>query len=73
SQGNKLVVVDWFAPWCGPCRGMAPHFEALAREHTDVVFAKVDTEASGENKALAMEATIRAYPTFHLYLQAQRV
>lgn len=73
AAGGKLVVVDWFAPWCGPCRGIAPFFAELAGKHPDVLFIKVDTEASGENKALAMEAQIRAYPTFHLYIREARV
>ncbi|EKX32765.1 hypothetical protein GUITHDRAFT_56924, partial [Guillardia theta CCMP2712] len=56
---------------CGPCRAIAPKFEALSYKHQDVVFVKVDTEASGENKALAMEAGIAAFPTFHFYVNAQ--
>ena len=73
NAGQKLVVVDWMAPWCGPCRAIAPRIDDLAADHPDVVFLKVDTEASGANKALAMDAGITAFPTFHFYIKATRV
>jgi thiol-disulfide isomerase/thioredoxin len=56
DAGPKLVVVDWMAPWCGPCRAIGPKIDELAANNADVVFLKVDTEATGENKALAMDA-----------------
>lgn len=57
---NEIVLVDFWAAWCGPCRMFAPIFEAASGEHSDVVFAKVDTEAEQE---LAGAAGIRSIPT----------
>jgi thioredoxin len=57
---NDIVIVDFWASWCGPCRAFAPTFEASSDEHPDVVFAKVDTEAE---PALAAAASIRSIPT----------
>jgi thioredoxin 1 len=57
---NEIVLVDFWADWCGPCKMFAPVFEAASDKHEDVVFAKVDTEAEQQ---LAMEAQIRSIPT----------
>ena len=58
---------------CGPCRAIGPKIEELAANHADAIFVKIDTEATGENKALAMDAQIRAFPTFHFYLKTAKV
>jgi thioredoxin len=58
--GNDIVLVDWWASWCGPCRAFAPVFEAAAEKHEDIVFAKVDTEAE---QSLAGMAGIMSIPT----------
>lgn len=59
-RDNDIVLVDWWASWCGPCRIFAPVFEAAAAEHDDIVFAKVDTEAE---QRLAAVAGIMSIPT----------
>lgn len=59
-EGNKLVIIDFWAEWCGPCRAYAPVFEGVSEEFPDVVFAKVDTEAE---QALAGSFGIRSIPT----------
>ena len=57
---NGIVLVDFWAAWCGPCRRFAPVFEQASEEHPDIVFGKVDTEAEPE---LAAAARITSIPT----------
>lgn len=57
---NDIVLVDWWAAWCGPCRSFAPVFEAASEAHPDIVFGKVDTDAE---QALAAAASITSIPT----------
>tara|TARA_B100000614_G_C14532913_1_gene487235 strand:- start:1156 stop:1530 length:375 start_codon:yes stop_codon:yes gene_type:complete len=59
-EGNDLVIIDFWAEWCGPCRAYGPVFERVSEEFPDVVFAKVDTEVE---QALAGSFGIRSIPT----------
>ncbi|HUJ00712.1 MAG TPA: thioredoxin [Usitatibacter sp.] len=61
---NGTVVVDYWAPWCGPCRGFAPVFEKVAEANPDVVFAKVNTD---EEQEIAAHFQIRSIPTLMVF------
>jgi thioredoxin 1 len=59
-KGSGLVLIDWWAPWCGPCRMFGPIFERVAEKHPEATFAKVNTEAE---QALAQAFEISSIPT----------
>lgn len=60
TSQQGIVLLDWWASWCGPCRAFAPIFERVAQKHPDIVFGKVNTQ---EQPELAAEFRIRSIPT----------
>ena len=65
-NGNDIVLVDFWAPWCGPCRQFAPVYDSMSERHPDVVFAKVNTE---EQRELSHHFQIRSIPTLMIFRQ----
>ena len=59
-ENNQIVILDFWAEWCGPCRQFAPIFEEVAKEHPDILFGKINTE---EEQELAGYFQIRSIPT----------
>ncbi|XP_028843929.1 thioredoxin-like [Denticeps clupeoides] len=70
DAGNKLVVVDFTASWCGPCRMIAPVFKKLSEDIKDVVFLKVDVDDAQDVSA---ECEIRSMPTFQFYKNGKKI
>ncbi len=63
-RGHRFAIVDFWAPWCAPCRAFAPTFAAAAARHPDVLFAKVNTE---DEPQLAAQFGIRSIPTLMIF------
>ena len=69
-SSDKLVVVDFYATWCGPCRFVAPKIEEFSTKYTNVVFIKVDVD---QLASVAAECEISAMPTFQLFKAGKKV
>ncbi|GHJ86608.1 hypothetical protein NliqN6_3010 [Naganishia liquefaciens] len=69
-NGDKPVVVDFWATWCGPCKMISPHFEKAEATFENVVFVKVDVD---EQPEVAKECSIRAMPTFLAFKKGEKI
>jgi len=63
-QDNAFVVIDFWAPWCGPCRTFAPTYEKVSQDHDDIIFGMVNTQ---DEQELAGEFGIRSIPTLMIF------
>ncbi|XP_053573951.1 thioredoxin-like [Bombina bombina] len=70
DAGNKLVVVDFTATWCGPCKMIAPFFKGLSEKYPDVVFLKVDVDDAQD---VAADCDIKCMPSSHFYKNGEKV
>ena len=70
DAGDKLVVIDFYATWCGPCKMISPKLEEMSKTKTNVVFLKVDVD---EAEDVAMEYNISAMPTFLFMKNGKKV
>ncbi len=63
-EKGGIVFIDWWAPWCGPCRAFAPNYEAVSEANPDVTFAKINTD---EEQELSAAFQIRSIPTLMVF------
>ena len=63
-ENNDFIILDFWAPWCGPCKMFAPVFEKMAEKHTDIVFGKINTQ---DHQELAAYFNIRSIPTLMVF------
>lgn len=70
EAGGKLVVIDFSAAWCGPCKMITPKYEAMSQEFTDVIFYKIDVDTNDETSE---SEGIQAMPTFIFYREGKKV